>query len=169
MPGLLLLSAEREIKMPGQVFIAEPAITRLAIGFAEQPTITSTANGDPALMNGGVMPLTQQHQILEVGAAAQNPGEHMVGFQMPGLVAAGVRHIPSRISNARRNALLTSRRVRPSASTLPCWSTTAPNSGLSQACLCAVAASIAPTPVMWHTRPQTAGRSRGYVPGQVVG
>jgi hypothetical protein len=72
MPGLLLLPAEREIKMPGQVFIAEPAITRLAIGFAEQPTITST-DGDPALMNGGVVPLTQQHQIVEIGAATQNP------------------------------------------------------------------------------------------------
>jgi hypothetical protein len=71
--GLLLLPAVREIKMPGQVFIAEPRITRPAIGLAEQPTISITANGDPALMNSGVMPLTQQHQIVEIGAATQNP------------------------------------------------------------------------------------------------
>jgi hypothetical protein len=59
----LLAAAQREVKMPGQILITDPPITRLPVGLGEHPTIGIFGDGDTALMHGGVMPLTQQHQI----------------------------------------------------------------------------------------------------------
>jgi hypothetical protein len=64
--------------------------------------------------------------------------------------------------------LLTRRRVRPKASTLPWLSTTAPSTGLSQANFWAVAASIADAGDMADSL-SGLGRSRGNAPGQILG
>jgi hypothetical protein len=60
----LLAAAQREVKMPGQILITDQPITQLPVGFGEHPTIGIPGDGDTALMNGGVMPLTQQHQLV---------------------------------------------------------------------------------------------------------
>ena len=62
--GLLLLPAEREVQMPGQMLVADPRLAALPIGFGKQPTLTISGDSHPALMNHGVMPLAQQDQIV---------------------------------------------------------------------------------------------------------
>jgi hypothetical protein len=47
-------------------------------------------DGEAAFVDGGVVPLTQQDQIRQVGAAAQDPRHQVVGFQVPGLMAARI-------------------------------------------------------------------------------
>jgi len=56
---LLSLPAQREIKMPRQVLVINPRLAGLPVGSGEQPTITITADGDAALVDGGVMPLSE--------------------------------------------------------------------------------------------------------------
>jgi hypothetical protein len=129
--------AQRKVQVAGQILLIDPPITRLPIRFGKHPTLTITSDADSALMDRGVMPPTEQDQILEVGAAALNPWDHVMSIQMPGLVAAWIAHILSRIIRALRSALLTRRRVRPNANTSPCLSITAPSTALSQSNLCA--------------------------------
>ena len=54
----LLAAAEGEVKVPGQVLIADPPITGLAVGFGEHPTFRSLGDADTSFVDGGVMPLT---------------------------------------------------------------------------------------------------------------
>jgi hypothetical protein len=49
------------------------------------------------------MPLTEQDQIVQIGAAAHNPGHHMMRLEMPGLMAAGIA--AHRVPNHQRTAL----------------------------------------------------------------
>jgi len=79
-----------EGEVPGQIGIIHPVVTRPSIRFAEGPSTAITGNGDPALMDCGVMPLTQQNQIVEVGAAAQDPRHHMMSLQVSSLLAARI-------------------------------------------------------------------------------
>ena len=89
----------------------------------------------------------------------------MVGFQVSGLVAARIAaHAISDHQGAGRcQFLVTSRRVRPMADTSPCELTTAPSSRASQACFCAVADSIEPTPSISHTASEVLDIPRGNV------
>jgi hypothetical protein len=82
--------AQRKVQVAGQILLIDPPITRLPIRFGKHPTLTITSDADSALMDRGVMPPTEQDQILEVGAAALNPWNHVMGIQMPGLVAPGI-------------------------------------------------------------------------------
>ena len=84
----LLATAQREVEVPGEILIAHPPITWLAVRFGEHPTLRSLSDADITLVHCGVMPLTEQDQIMQVRAAAQDPRNHMVGFEMPGLMAA---------------------------------------------------------------------------------
>jgi len=59
----LLPTAQREVQVPSQVGVTNPRLTGLAIRFGEHPAIRIPGDGDPALMDRGVMPLTQQDQI----------------------------------------------------------------------------------------------------------
>jgi hypothetical protein len=99
----LLPAAQREVDVPGQVLIADPPITWLAVRFGEHPAFRSVSDADTTFVDGGVMPLTKQDQILQVRATAKDPRDHMMGFQMSGLVAAGVLTHP--IADEQRPAL----------------------------------------------------------------
>ena len=70
MVGLSAKAPECEVKVLGQILIVNPPITRPSVGFAEHPTIQFPSDGDAALMDSGVMPLTQQDQIIEIGISA---------------------------------------------------------------------------------------------------
>jgi hypothetical protein len=59
----LLPAAQREVEVPGQVLVADPPITRLAIRFGEHPALRSLSDTDTTFVDGGVMPLTEQDQI----------------------------------------------------------------------------------------------------------
>jgi hypothetical protein len=59
----LLAAAQREVEVPGQILIVGPPITPLSVGFGEHPTIGISSDGDTALVDGGVMALTQQDQV----------------------------------------------------------------------------------------------------------
>jgi hypothetical protein len=63
-----LAAAQRVVEMPGQILIVDPPITGLPVGFGEHPTIGISCDGDTALMNRGVMPLTQQRLSRESAA-----------------------------------------------------------------------------------------------------
>jgi hypothetical protein len=54
-------------------------------------------------MNYGVVPLAEQDQIVEVGAATGTPGHPVVSLQMPDGVAAGVLTHP--VADHQRPAL----------------------------------------------------------------
>jgi hypothetical protein len=86
----LLLLAEREVEMPGQVLVTDPRLAWLPIRFCKHPTVRSLRDSDGALMDRGVVPLAQQDQIVEIRAATGNPWHSMMSLQVPGGVAAGV-------------------------------------------------------------------------------
>jgi hypothetical protein len=83
-------AAQRKVQVAGQILLIDPPITRLPIRFGKYPTIAVTSDGDSTLMYRGVMPPTKQDQIAEVRAATQNPRNHMMGIQMPGLMTARI-------------------------------------------------------------------------------
>ena len=91
---VLLRLVELVTQQVGQALGGVPGPVRATVGHHELPTHGGTVagsgtDGHPALMDGGVMPLAQQDQIIQIGDAAISPGHTMVGLQMPGLVAAG--------------------------------------------------------------------------------
>ena len=74
------LAAQREGEVQGQILIIHPLVTRPSIWFAEHPLVGIAGDGDPALMHRGVVPLAEQNQVVEVGAAAQNPRHYMMSL-----------------------------------------------------------------------------------------
>ena len=68
------LPAQREVKMPGQILVADPRLAGLSLGFVEHPTIPIARDGDTAFMDGGVMPLTQQDQLSRSVRPPRIPG-----------------------------------------------------------------------------------------------
>jgi hypothetical protein len=83
-------SAAGEVEMSGQILITHPRLTRLPIRLGEHPTVSIAADGAAAFVDCGVMPAAQQHQIIKVCATARRPGDAVVGLQVAGLVAAGI-------------------------------------------------------------------------------
>jgi hypothetical protein len=59
----LLPAAECEVEMAGQVLIVNPPLTGPPVWFAEHPPLALPSDGDAALMDCCVMPLTEQDQI----------------------------------------------------------------------------------------------------------
>ncbi len=59
------IAAKREVEVAGQVVITHPPIAGSPIRFSEQPAIGISGDGDAAFMHDGVMPLTQQDQIIQ--------------------------------------------------------------------------------------------------------
>jgi hypothetical protein len=51
----LLPVAQGEVEVPGQVLIADPPITCLAVRFGEHPAIRSLSDADTTFMDGGVI------------------------------------------------------------------------------------------------------------------
>ena len=86
----LLCAAEGEVEVSGEIRVIDPQVTALPIGFGEDPALPVAGDSDAALMDYGVVPLTQQDQIIEIGPAAEDPRNHMVGCQVSGLVAARI-------------------------------------------------------------------------------
>ena len=54
----LLPTTQREVQVPSQVVITNPGLAGLPVGFGEHPTLSIPGDGDRALMDRGVMPLT---------------------------------------------------------------------------------------------------------------
>ncbi len=79
--SFLFCSAAGEVEMPCQILITKPGLAGLPIGFGEQPTIRTLADRHAAFVDGGVMPLTQQNQISQVGAAATHPRTRWWAFR----------------------------------------------------------------------------------------
>jgi hypothetical protein len=77
---LYLLAALREGQVLGQIRIIHPRLAELPIRFVKHPLVGIAGDGDPALMHRGVVPLAQQNQVVEVGAAAQNPRHYMMSL-----------------------------------------------------------------------------------------
>ena len=87
---LLALPPQRDIEMLGQILVAHPRVAGSAVWFVEYPTAAVPGDGDAAFMHGGVMPLAQQDQIVEIGTGTGNPWDHVMGLQVPGLMTARV-------------------------------------------------------------------------------
>jgi hypothetical protein len=92
------LVAQCEVKVPGQILIVNPPITGSPVGFGERPPIAVAGDGDATFVDGGVMPLTQQHQIastsLNVPTAATDQDHHYVAVRQPERI--GRKHIAAR-------------------------------------------------------------------------
>jgi hypothetical protein len=66
--GRSLGASAGEVEMLGQILIIHPRLARLSIRLLKLPTVGFTGDGDPALMNHRVMPLTEQDQIANTAA-----------------------------------------------------------------------------------------------------
>jgi hypothetical protein len=74
MVGLSATAPEREVKVLGQILIVNPPITGSPVGFGERPPIPVAGDGDATFVDGGVMPLTEQHQIASTALCVPSVG-----------------------------------------------------------------------------------------------
>jgi hypothetical protein len=74
----------------GEGDVGVPVLAWSAVGEGELPAISGVGDRDAAFVDGGVVELTEQDQILQIGRTAGRPGLNVVGFEVSGLAAAGV-------------------------------------------------------------------------------
>jgi len=65
-----------------------------SVGHHEVPAVSggglgARVDGDASFVDGGVVELAEQDQVVQVGGAALGPGQYVVGLEVAALVAGG--------------------------------------------------------------------------------